>query len=318
MNYNQWKTFITKGTAPKITYCCGDQFALVELVVDDIKNMLKVPATDYVEIDARSSNAVWEKASQYSLNPEATRLIVVRYAEAVSNWSELSTWLAQTRNNTNNYILFVSHQADAPAVFIKGKKSHYQEHIEIIKAKGKFVRCSQPNDDDLVTWAKSFGLTTSGAEHLVERTSGDTRAMLDVLKKVHVWQGSPSLKALDLLCQEQALDDFSDYLILKQKNLAMLALSSMSNEDRSKIISRLDYKLDTVMEIGKCVRKRMYAADIATTTGIKIYLIKKFIPVCKDYDEAKIRRCRQVLAMVDSALNNGVKVGAWETLIVLW
>lgn len=318
MNFNQWKNFVSKGTVPKITYCCGDQTALIELVVEDIKNSLQVPSTDYVEIDARNNSSVWDKASQYALNPEVNRLIVVRHAEFVNNWNQISSWLAQTRNNTNNYILFVSYKSDAPAVYIKGKKSHYEEHIEIIRSKGKFVRCTQPNDEDLVLFAKSYGLTASVAEHLVERTSGDTTAMLEVLKKVHVWQGSPSMKALDLLCEEQALDDFSDYLMLREKNLAILALNSMSEEDKAKIISRLDYKLDTVMEISRCLRKRMYAADIATATGIKIFLIKKFIPVSKEYDEAKIKYCRQLLAMVDSALNSGVKVGAWEVLVTLW
>jgi len=318
VNFNQWKTFVAKGNVPKITYCCGDQSVLVESVVEDIKTTLQVPDTDLIELDARTTNSVWDKASQFPLNPDANRLIVVRNSESVSNWTELSKWLTQTKNNTANYIVFVSHQSDAPAIVVKGKRTSYQEHIEIIRTKGKFVRCSQPNDEDLVNWGKSYGLTKAVAEHLVERTSGDTRAMLDVLKKVHVWQGSPSEKAVDLLCEEQALDDFSDYLVLRQKNLAMLSLQSMSDEDKSKIISRLDYKLDTIMEINRCVRKRMYSTDIAATTGIKIFLVKKFIPVSKEYDEPKIKYCRKLLAMIDSSLNSGAKVGVWEVLISLW
>jgi len=318
MNFNQWKGFVDKGSLPKIIYCCGDQSALVELVVEDVKNLLQVPVTDFIDIDAKQDSSVWDRASQYPLDPSSNRLIVVRNAEAIDNWYELDPWLAQTRNNKTNYILFVSYNTDAPSVYAKGKRVGYTEHIEIIRAKGKFVKCSQPNDEDLVKWGRSYGLTEQASKYLVERTSGDTNMMLDVLRKVHIWNGSPSVKALDLLCEEQALDSFADYLMLRDKRTAYIALSTMSHEDKAKIISHLDYRLDTMMEISRCVRKRMYATDIAATTGIKIFLVKRFLPVTKEYTDAKIKYCRQVLAMIDSSLNNGVKVGLWETLITLW
>jgi DNA polymerase III delta subunit len=318
LNFNQWRNYISKGTVPKIVYCCGDQTALVELVVEDIKNTLQVPVTDFHELDARTDQSVWEHASTYPLDPKSTRLTIVRHAEYVNNWHQLVEWLTHTKKNTKNYILFISYQSDAPYVYTKGKKDGYVEHIEIIRNKGKLIRCSQPNDDDLISWAKSYGLTQAAASHLVERTSGDTSAMLSVLKKVHVWSGSPSNNALDLLCEEKALDSFADYLILRDKTNAYLALQSMTDEQKSKIISHLDYRLDTVMEIARCLRKRMYATDIAASTGIKIFLVKRFIPVAKEYDDKKIRQCRQLLAMIDSAQNQGAKVGTWETIISLW
>jgi hypothetical protein len=318
MNFNQWQGFVAKGSIPKIIYCCGDQSALVELVVEDVKNLLQVPATDFIDLDAKLDSSLWDRASQYPLDPSSNRLIVVRNPESIDNWDQLEPWLAQTRNNKTNYILFVSYAPDAPSVFAKGKKVGYVEHIEIIRAKGKFIRCSQPNDEDLVKWGRSYGLTEQVSAHLVERTSGDTALMLDVLKKIHVWKGSPSIKALDLLCEEQALDSFADYLMLRDKKTAYLALTTMSDEDKNRIISHLDYKLDTVMEIARCVRRRMYATDIAATTGIKIFLVKRYLPVTKEYTDTKIKYCRQVLAMVDSALNNGAKVGVWEVLITLW
>lgn len=317
MNFTQWQNFADKGTVPRVIYLCGDQTALVELVVEDVKTMLAVADTDFIELDGSANNSIWDIASQYSLDPTTNRLIIVRNSEKVSSWSELSQWVAKTKN-MSNYILFVSYMPDAPSLYAKGKKTSYQEHIEVIRTKGKFVRCAQPNDEDLVSWSVSFGLSTQVAEHLVVRTSGDTTAMLDVLKKVHVWNGSPSTKAIDLLCEEQALDSFADYLMLRDKQTAYIALSTMSELDKGKIITHLDYRLDTIMEISSCVRRRMYATDIAASTGIKIFLIKRFLPVAKDYDERKIKYCRQLLAMVDSATNNGAKVGVWETLIALW
>lgn len=318
MNFNQWRNYAAKRDVAKITYCCGNQEALIELVVDDIKNILNVPATDFVSLDASQANTVWEQSSQYSMDPEANRLVIVRNAEQFTDWQGLEAWLANSRNNPKNYILFVSYENDAPSIFAKGKRISYVEHIELIRAKGKFIKCSLPNDEDLVSWAQSYGLDKRSSEFLVERTSGNTSLMLDVLKKIDVWNGSPTPKALALLCEEQALDSFADYLILRDKQAAYIALGGLTEDEKAKIISRIDYRLDTLVEIGRCVRRRMFDGDIAAATGIKIYLIKKFKNIVKDYDDRKIRYCRQLLAMIDGVQRDGAKVGTWETLITLW
>lgn len=318
MNFNQWKGYAAKGEVGRITYICGDQPALVELVLDDIKNILQVPITDFVNLDANQGVNIWDAASQYGLDPNANRLTVVRNAEYVQDWHLLTPWLGQTRANPKNYIVFIDGNSDAPSVYDKGKRTGYEDHIELIRAKGKLVKCSMPNDEDLVKWAQSYGLSKPSADFLVERTSGSTEGMLDVLRKVHIWNGSPNAKALALLCEEQALDAFEDYLILKDKKSAYLALANMSDDERARVIIRLDRRLDMLMEISKHVRRRMFAGDIAATTGIKIFLIKRFTPVVRDYDDKKVKYCRQLLAMVDGAIRDGVKTGAWETLIALW
>lgn len=318
MNFSQWRNYADKKDVAKITYCCGDQYVLVDLVAQDIKNILQVPATDYVVVDASQSVHFWELASQYPLNPDSNRLIVVKNAEKVNSWNNLPEWLANSRSNPKNYLLFLSEQSDAQSVFSKGKRISYADHIEIIRNKGKFIKCALPNDDDLIKWARSYGISQASAEFLIERTSGDTALMLDVLKKVDIWDGSPSPKALALLCDEQALDSFADYLILQNKANAFLALRTMSDEDKSKIITRLDYRLDMLMEIGKCLRRRMYDADIVAATGIKIYMVKRFKPVAKEYDQVKVKYCRQLLAIIDGAVRDGAKVGTWETLVTLW
>jgi hypothetical protein len=316
MNFTQWKTFISKNSVPKVVYCCGDQLTLVELVIEDIKQALATPIVDYVELTANSE--VWESATEYPLDITVNRLTVVRNAEDLKDWKPLNDWLLQTRANPNNYLLFVTTDHDAPGIYVKGKKTSYVDHVEIIRSKGKFIRCNQPNDDDLIAWAQGYGLSRLSADHLIQRTSGDVAGMLQVLRKIHVWNGSPNPKALDLLCDEQALDLFSDYLILRDKRSAFLALNSLSEEDKVKMISRIDSRLDLLTEIGKYVRQRVYAGDIAAKTGINVYLIKKFTAIVKEYDDRKIKYCRQLLTMVDGTIRDGAKVGVWETLITLW
>jgi len=318
MNFNQWQGYARKQDVSKVTYVCGDQFTLVELVIDDIKNILQAPATDFINLDAGQDEITWESISQYPLDPEANRLTIIRNAEQISDWSGIYDWLANSRSNPKNYLLLISYQSDASAIFSKGKKVTYAEHIELIRTKGKFIRCSMPNDEDLMKWVTSYGLTSNAAKELIERTSGDTAELYNVLRKVHLWQGSPNAKALALLSEELALDSFADYLITQDKVAAYTALKTISEDEVSRVVARLDSRLTMISEIGRCVRRRMYDGDIAATTGIKIFLIKKFKPVVRDYDDKKIKYCRQLLATIDGAMRDGAKVGVLEALICLW
>src|SRR5687768_2270252 len=131
MNFNQWQGYAVKKDVGRVTYVCGDQPVLVELVVDDIKNILQVPVTDFVALDASQDTNVWESAGQYGLDPDANRLVVVRNAECVQDWDLLSSWLGQTRANPKNYILFISSKPDAPAIYEKGKRVGYEPHIDL-------------------------------------------------------------------------------------------------------------------------------------------------------------------------------------------
>lgn len=318
MNFNQWLGHAAKQDVAKVTYCCGDQNTLIELVLEDIKSILNVPVTDYFTVDAEKDEEFWEVASQYPLYSSSNRLTVVRNAHAIKNWEELEEWIKHSRNNPRNYILFISNLSDAPSLYLKGKRVSYADHIELIRKKGNFIRCSKPNDEDLISWIKTCNLTDNSAQFLVDRTSSDVAAIYEVLQKVGVWDGSPSPKALSLLCQEQAQDSMADYLILRDKRSAYIALQNMSDEDKLKVITRLDHRLDMMLELGSCVRRRMYDGDIAASTGIKIFLVKKFKHVVKDYDEKKIKYCRQILTMLDGAIKDGAKTGTMESLIALW
>jgi hypothetical protein len=318
MNFNQWRNYAAKSAVAKVTYVCGDESTLVELVLDDIKSILNVPVTDYVVVDASQAEHIWELASQYPLDPNENRLLVVRHADRINSWNELPGWIAQSRNNPKNFIVFISELADAPAIYSKGKKVSYADHIELIRTKGKFIKCSQPNDEDLVKWCESAGLTRQAAEFLIQRTSADVEAIQSVLIKVHVWNGSPSAKALQLFCDEQQLDSLADYLILLNKKSAFLALKNLNEDDYVKVISRLDSRLDMMVDLHRCLARRMYDADIVTSTGIKIFLVKKFKSVAKEYDPKKIKHCRQLITMIDGQVRAGVRTGAFQCLISLW
>lgn len=316
MNFNQWRKYAKKKDVSKITYICGDQPTLIELTLGDIKNILQVSAADYIELDPSSN--FWESASSYPIDPNANRLTIVRHAETITRWRGLAEWVNNTKANPKNYLVFVSAESDAPSVFDKGKRTGYATHIELIRNKGKFIRCSQPNNDDLVSWAMEYGLSNASAEFLVARTAGDVTSMYNVLRKVHIWGASPAPQAIKLLCDESALESLADCIILGDKKQALLALQQLDNIEYTKVLSRLDLCLDYITDINRCLARRMYDVDIASTTGIKIFIVKKYKHAAPKYDFNRIKQCRQLLAVIDSAVRNGNEIGTMEAVISLW
>jgi DNA polymerase III delta subunit len=317
MNFTQWKGHAAKQSVAKITYCCGEERTLVELVVQDIKSILQVPETDFIVLDEKIHNEVWEQASRYSFDPKANRLIIIRSAELFSEWEYLDQWILTSKFNPKTYLLFIDNSADAPYEWAKGKKLHYKQHVETIRAKGKFIKCSTPNAEDLVKFCCSYGLSEKVAEHLVKKSSGNIPAMYQVLRKLHIWNSSPSSKVIDLLCESYATMSFADCLLLHDKQSAYSLLDT-SDLDPIKIITELNYKLDMMVDISRCLRRRMYDVDIASTTGIKIFTIKKFKHVAKAYDFNTVKRCRQLLAFCDAGLQDGANSAVMETLISSW
>lgn len=316
MNFTQWKKYAEKNDVSKITYICGSEGTLRELVLEDIKNILEIDSINFTE---STGNTVWEDASRYPLDPSSNRLTVVRNAEKIDSWLGLAEWISQSRQNTKNYVVFISSDEDAPSIFAKGKRVGYSEHIETIRSKGKLIKCSQPNPDDLIAWCQSFGLSYTSAEYLIERTSADVAAMYNVLRKVKVWNGSPNANAIKVLCQERVdKNSFCDYLILGDKKSAYAAIKNMSDEDKLKVVTKLDILLDSLLDINRCLARRMYDTDIASATGIKIFTIKKFKNVAKDYTSEKVKQRRQVITLVDYALQSAILKGAMERLITLW
>src|SRR6188768_688344 len=102
-SYAQWRHSADKGQVARVTWLCGDQRILVEEVIEETKRLLGVSEFDYVPLSAESDSlvAIWDAAYQFSLDPEASRLVLVREADKITEWSALARWFADSRHMVN-------------------------------------------------------------------------------------------------------------------------------------------------------------------------------------------------------------------------
>lgn len=318
-SYSQWRTAADKGQVAKVTWVCGDQRVLVEEVVEETKRLLEVSEFDYIPLWAESDTelAIWDSAYQFPLEPEARRLILVRQADCIQNWAPLEKWLVDSKSLSANFLLFVSDQADYPMTQDKDPK--ILPHIELIRKRGKTVKCSMPSQAEVLSWIKrNSRLNDFSANFLYERCGGDLSAVANVCKKSLMFKADPGSQILAELSKEYSNQDFSDCLVYQNKKAALLDLPNIPESDYSKIIGQLYSKLDILYALHRAGPNFNTTRELAEATGIKVFLVAKYLQASKSYDRTKVANCRNILTVVDDAIQRHAADNAMELLVSLW
>lgn len=318
-SYAQWRHSADKGQVARVTWLCGDQRVLVEEVIEETKRILGVTEFDYIPLSAECDSplAIWDAAYQYSLDPDANRLVLVREADKLTEWAALARWFADSRHMVNTYLLFVSDQPDLPTV--PDTKGELMAHVELIKAKGKTVKCSMPNEHELAQWIKrnsTFG--DASVKFLLERAGSDLPTIANVCKKSQMFKSDPGSTIIAHLAEEFSLQSFTDALIFNNKKSALLELERTPVSDYGKLIAQLYSRLDTLHILHKAAPNFNTIKEMSAATGVKIFIIQRYLSTARAYDRNKITKCRNVLTVADDAVQRHATDGVMELLVTLW
>lgn len=318
--FGQWLK--TSTAAKRVTWVCGAERVLVEQVVATTRRVIGAADMDLtvLTMGPDQEREIWAAADQYSLVPDAPRLVVVRDAQKVKNWDRLKEWLDGARRYPTNYLLFVSTEHDFPYEMEDGKKAGLKPHAEWVKLRGRLVRCSMPNEKDLIAWvvARSPALDANQAMHLMQRVGGSLAAAANVCDKLAMFTRVPGTVVIDKLCDESPEDSFVDCLLAMNKPSALLALEALSPKDYGRTLGLLESRLDTVADLNREAAARPSGPRDYGRTGVPVFLAKKFGSIAARYDPAKVKRCRQALALADDAHRSGARDGVLECLTAMW
>lgn len=316
--YAQWRAAADLGDIRRVTWVCGDQRVLVEEVVDTTRRLLGVSDLDYVSLSHSPTfdRDVWAAANQYPLNPGGNRLVLVRDAEKLKRWDQFALWQERTRQMPGAHLLFVSNETTLP--YVNGRQGALAPHAQSIRSpRGFLVKCSMPRPDDAVAWVRRRAptLDEDTARHLLTRTGGDLATAAAVCAKVSLFTGPAGPATVDQLCAERPSADLADHLLAGEKRRALLCVPELDEQEMHRITALLDTRLDLLQSL-----HRLQAAgqNWRDATGINSYLLRKYMPLARDYDPQRCGQRRRVLAVVDDALRSGARVGVFEGLIATW
>lgn len=302
---------------------CGAERILVEQVVATTRRVIGAADMDLtvLTMGPDPEREIWAAADQYPLVPDAPRLVVVRDAQKVKNWDKLKEWLDSARRYPTNHLLFVSAEHDFPHEMEDGKKVGLQPHAEWVKLRGRLVRCSMPNEKDLLAWVvhRAPVLDVNQAMHLMQRVGGSLSAAANVCDKLAILPRIPGTRVIDQLCDESPEDSFVDCLLAMNKPAALLALEGLSPKDYGRTLGLLESRLDTVADLNReAIARPANGPRDYGRSGVPVFLAKKFGSIAARYDPAKVKRCRQVLALADDAHRSGARDGVLECLTAMW
>lgn len=313
-SFPQWTRALQKDGPRRITYVCGPQRALVRDVTDTTRKLIDPGPLDLHFASGADKN-LWAVAFQHVMEPGARRLIVISDAEKISNWAPFSSWVAQGRALPGVHLLFVSNDDDLPRTGT-GRRTTAKAHIELMKPpRGYVVRCTDLAEDDAVDWVKARSpLDTAVARHLLTRVGGDLAAAGAVCAKLHAF-GPVTVAAgvIDQLVAARPGEDFVDSLLALNKRDAFAQIPAIT--DHGKTLGLLDSRLDVLAQLWAAQAASRY---VSAVPGVNPFLVRRYLPMAKDYQPQRCAYRRQALAVVDNALRTGIRDGAWEVLVALW
>lgn len=317
-SFSQWRAAVDAGDLRRVTWIAGDQPVLIEEVIDITKAKLGVTDLDYVSLTHTPTydRDVWAEANQFPLNPGNNRMILIRDADTLTRWEQLTTWLSRTRALPGVYLVFVSNQDDLPTTGTGNKKT-LKPHVAQLRApRGFLVRCTTPSETDAVTWIRRRStLDETTAKHLLTRTGGNLASAAAVCAKLALFPQTAGTATIDALVTETPAADFSDSLIALDKRRALLSADSLRDDDHYRLIALLDSRLDLLQKLH---RIQIAGQSWRETTGINPYLQRLYMPHARHYDPAACTNRRRVLAVIDDALRGGARGAILEALVALW
>lgn len=316
--YTQWRAGADHGEVRRLAWVCGEQTVLVEEVVDTTRQLLAVGDLDYTSFTAGSDpeTAIWAAVHQYRITNHAG-LIVVRQAHLLRRWQTLIDWARNLRAMPGQHLLFVAGEPDFPYVG-DAKRGTLKPHVELIKNKGRIVRCAMPAEPDAVAWLRRRAplLTDVTAAYVLTRTGGDLTAAGNVAAKLALFDtATVTLSTVDAVVDEQPGRSFVDNLLAGDKRAAVMGIAGLDRTERGRIIGLLDVRIDTLAQLWQSVRA---GHSLREVTGVNPYLARLYLPIAKHYNPQRCAYIRRLLAVVDDAHRSGADEGVMEALVALF
>lgn len=303
--------------------------------------MSKATSFDKISFDAVQDphEVIWAQVNQFSLDYQASRLILIRNADEIKNWFPLVDFVRNLRESTGTNLVFVSNE-EHPYVTHKGElvlsngKKQLMEHVALIRSKTyntDLVICSSlsfepPRDtkgrkvrsSDFTWWVMtSLSANEADSNYLIARCGYDMVRVKNVIDKLNVLGQRLTRQTIEALCGEHYGDDFQFHLLALDKHKAYATLDVVADQSVSRILGHLDYMLDVLAKLHVASRELRTVRETVWKDEIPGFVVKQYYPIAKNYDSVKIRHCRKVLASTDQALRSGVK-NPLDTLVALW
>jgi DNA polymerase III delta subunit len=330
-SWSQWFVSYQKNpTIKQVTWLCGTEPVLIDEVIEAIRSHFSTEPWCFSvhTVERATERALWEDLDQHPIDGRTPRLVLVRGAERLQQPERLIEWMQTKNKNPLTHVIFV---ADAPELAREPltsdqkrdrKKPDLVPHLQAIQGKGTLVECkpfTQATAKHAVAWVRTkVSIRPGVAGKLLERANGDLRLTRDAFRKLSVFPDEITEQTINLLLAARPRMSFVDALLEVDKPAALLALEYMEPKEYSAAIGLIDQRLDLLGTVRDLVVSHATNAQISSALGTMGFLAKDLVPLAKTYDQKRRQQIRNLLAIVDEALKNGITHGPMQVLVFFW
>lgn len=186
---------------------------------------------------------------------------------------------------------------------------------------GQLVRCCAPSKEEdkaeiVARWWPGAGRNL--ASELLTRCGGDLSAAREAARKAEYTGLAPVTASLALVVPEPAGGEYTGFVVAGKRKDAMSAAALLGPDEAGAVLGLLSSRLGTLALLGDAVRKNENVALVARRLGIDPYWAQQARPYCAAYTADRTAKCRQALALAESAWRSGARTGILEAVAALW
>lgn len=298
----------------RVTWVCGPEDVLVREVVAAHREGAPPDQCFALFAGEVPERDVWD--ALLACPPPGGRRVVVYGAEKLKDAGNAAL-LAADPGMEAAYTVFVSADADFPR-----EDGALVPHLAALQASkaAQLIRCCEPaKTEDKTTLVASWwpGATPNFAYDVLARCGSLERAY-QACEQARLAGLEPSRTMAAVVCPAEPGGDFADLLMAGNKRAACAAIGRLSSPDLGAAIGLLASRLTVAEQIGYGVRHGLSPREAAQREQVDRFVASRVIPHAGAYAADRIRRCRQTLAVAESAWRGGTRAGVAESLVALW
>lgn len=295
----------------RVAWVCGNELVLVRTVKEAYVKAL--PSLRPLPVWC-SEGRVWDNLLTVPPEPQ---LLVVYGVEQLKDVTLLP--LLTTDTFDGNYILFVSTEED----FRRGEDKKLIAQLAFLRDSrhGQLVRCCAPSSDEdaadiVASWWPGSGRNVASA--LLTHCGGDLTAAYHAAQKAVRAGIAPDVQAVRAVSVQNSHEDYARLLLAGDRRRAMTAAREVGLDAAGGVIALLAARLALLPLVREAVQRRESPADTVRRLRVDAWVLRQLRPFASDYDPARVARCRELLAMAETAWKSGSRLGVLEAVAALW
>lgn len=297
----------------RVTWVCGPEPVLVHEVVRSYREQLSsVPYRAlYAEQSENSERALWDELLSF---PPGGRLAVVYGAEKLAAVHMDALAEAAPEFHTT---VFVSADRD----FARSDGT-LAPHLAVIQASrnGQLIRCNVPSKaEDRVKLVASWwpGASRAFAADLLARC-GTLAAARQACDKGTLAGLDPESASLAYVVRREAVEVYADQIVAGNRKAAVAAARQLTPGEVGQALAQLAWRLDVLGVLRTAQDKGLVPYEVERRFHLDLFVQKRYYPYASSYTHRRRDRCRELLAMADSAWHCGTVDGVAEAVAALW